>query len=136
MNERGLVELPEWMIPELDFAILEELPVEGTMAGGLVPLGRSVHGLVQGRFGEVGLDSSALSGRMKRLVQAGLARSIRTILPRGEYGKSHSHDRAYQITQSGLELLQTWQNARAQQQLHALRLVEGTREEAVNDGGS
>lgn len=122
-------EPPEWMIPELDFAIIEELPVEGTMAGGLVPIGKSVRGLAKGRFAEIGLDGSAIGGRIRKLHNAGLVRQITTLINRGERSGSHGGSgTAYQATEAGLNALRAW---KATQERPPLALLP---EKEVSDG--
>lgn len=100
---------PEWMIPDLDFAILDILPVEGSLAG-YVPVAISAKG-VQHQLGvESGLSVGNVSGRLRELCRYGFARKITTLVKENgdQVWSNKGRANAYQATQLGLSQLRVW----------------------------
>lgn len=120
---------PDWMIPELDFAILAMLPKVGTLAGGYVPVGMSAKG-VHERLGVDVLTVGNVTGRLKDLTKKDYVKQVKTLV--SEDGQTHrvaGRAMAYQVTTTGLRALHQWESGQAAQR-EAAAHREGTNESA------
>lgn len=88
----------EFVVP-LDFVILEALPNQGELLGGLIPLGRTVPDVVEQVLGGA-LDSPGVSARLRSLEAAGYTNSVKL-------GKG---DRGWQRTPQGVQALAEWKS--------------------------
>jgi hypothetical protein len=90
------------LVEPLDYRIMELLPKEGTLAGGLYPIGESVPGIVK-KLGGGPLTVSMVSSRVRILNVLGLAVKKKGVGGVGNF--------VWQITKSGEEEVASWKQA-------------------------
>lgn len=100
LEEKGKVGDYSDLIPPLDYLILENLPDEGTLFGGLYPLTETAINLAKTKFKP--MPATDVANRLALLKKLGLALQQKPI--RGSRV-------AYQRTAKGKEVFQEWKQA-------------------------
>src|SRR5262245_22637427 len=90
------------IVPPLDYLIIEQLPKEGTLAGGLYPIGETVPSVVK-KLGGKPLTTAIVSSRVRILGLVGMATKKKGVGGVGNF--------VWQITPLGEEELRTWKQA-------------------------
>lgn len=92
------------VVEPLDYMLLDKLPKEGTLAGGLYPIGETVPGLVK-KLGGKPVTTAIVSSRVRILGVLGLATKKKGVGGVGNF--------VWQITKRGEEVLQSWKQAQS-----------------------
>lgn len=87
------------LIDPLDYLIMDKLPAQGTLMGGVVPIGETVRNLVNTAFKDL-LSSEEVAGRLNAMQFTGHTVSVRL------QGGKRTH--GWQITKRGQEDLAAW----------------------------
>lgn len=95
VGDRTLEDRVEYLIDPLDFLVLAELPKEGELIGGYLPLVRTVAALRREKFRE--LSSEVLAQRLRSMHVLGFTHRVKSAGGAG-----------WQITPEGHEVLVAW----------------------------